>query len=452
MKPLLLLAGIWGITALSTLYAQKTTPPSRLPAFPGAEGAGKWSKGGRGGNAIAVTNLNDSGPGSLRAAVEMREPRTILFRVSGTIELQKPIRIAHPFITIAGQTAPGDGICLKGYDLQIGATHDVIVRYLRCRPGDKTSKASERDAISIWDARDIIVDHCSATWSTDECLSVTNDSDRVTVQHCLIAEALTEHSYGSIIGSHRGAISYLYNLYACNRSRNPRPGGYQTSPGHADDPGPRIDFRHNVLFNWDSGPGYTGAGYLEQPERISMNYVGNYLKPGPDTAAPYRNRAFVIYKGGTAELFLEGNVSGDGTVSRPATPQSDLLIPSSGSILIHRETPLPLEPLTEKENLKAIDAYKRALEIVGASKPTRDAADSSIIDGVRDGTGRRRMTIPDDAWPTLTSKDPLPDQDNDGLPDAWEQSQGLNPSDPTDANKPSSPSGCTHLEVWMNGL
>ncbi|QIF03655.1 pectate lyase [Roseimicrobium sp. ORNL1] len=454
MKPLLLflLLGFSATVALFPLHAKESIPVTRLPAFPGAEGAGKWSKGGRGGKVIAVTNLNDSGPGSLRAAVDMREPRTVIFRVSGTIELQKPIRIAHPFITIAGQTAPGDGICLKGQELQIGATHDVIVRYLRCRLGDKTSKASERDAISIWDARDVIIDHCSATWSTDECLSVTNDSDRVTVQHCLIAEALTEHSYGSIIGSHRGAISYLYNLYACNRARNPRPGGYQTTPGHADDPGPQIDFRHNVIFNWDSGPGYTGAGYADQPERIAMNYVGNYLKPGLDTAATYRDRAFVIYKGATAELYLDGNVSGDGTVSRPATPQSDLLIPSPGCTLIHRETPLPLEPLTEKENLKAIDAYKRALEIVGASKPARDAADTRIVNGVRDGTGRRKMTIPDDAWPTLNNQDALPDQDNDGLPDAWEQSQGLNSNDPSDANKPSTPNGYTHLEVWMNAL
>jgi hypothetical protein len=450
MRRFLLLLCIFYTAATCKLPAEESPPGPRLPAFPGAEGAGKWAKGGRGGKVVAVTNLNDSGPGSLRAAVEMREPRTVIFRVSGTIGLKKPIRIAHPFITIAAQTAPGDGICLKDYDLQIGATHDVVVRYLRCRPGDKTSKASEMDAISLWDARDVIVDHCSATWSTDECLSVTNDSDRVTVQHCIIAEGLTEHSYGSIIGSHQGAISYLYNLYASNRSRNPRPGGYQISPGHAEDPGPRIDFRHNVIFNWDSGPGYTGAGYTDQPERIAMNYVGNYLKPGLDTAAYYRDRAFVIYKGGVAELFLEGNVSGDGSVSRPVSPQSDLLIAMPGCTLIHREIPLPLEPLTE--NLKAADAYKRALDIAGATKPTRDAADTSIIRGVRDGSGRRKMTIPDDAWPLLNSKEAPPDQDNDGLPDAWEQSHGLNASDPTDANTSSSPAGYTHLEVWMNNL
>jgi hypothetical protein len=164
----------------------------RTPAFPGAEGAGQWARGGRGGKVIAVTNLNDAGPGSLREAMDTPGPRTLIFRVSGTIELAKPLRIAHPYLTIAGQTAPGDGICLKGSELQIFSTHDVVIRHLRCRPGDHTSQAGDLDAITLSDAKDVIIDHCSATWSTDECLSVTRDSDRVTVQHCLIAEALTQ--------------------------------------------------------------------------------------------------------------------------------------------------------------------------------------------------------------------------------------------------------------------
>ena len=123
----------------------------RTPAFPGAEGAGKWARGGRGGRAIVVTNLDDSGPGSLRAALAAKGPRTAVFRVSGTINLKTPLRIVEPFITVAGQTAPGDGICLKNYELQIGATHDVIVRHLRCRPGDKTSKPGDMDALTLWD-------------------------------------------------------------------------------------------------------------------------------------------------------------------------------------------------------------------------------------------------------------------------------------------------------------
>lgn len=264
------------ITAL--LPTSAAGEANRTPAFLGAEGAGRWARGGRGGQVIAVTNLNDDGPGSLRAAVETRGPRTVIFHVSGTIELTKPLRVAHPYLTIAGQTAPGDGICLKGSELQIFDTHDIVVRYLRCRPGDQTSQPGDLDAIGISSATDVLIDHCSATWSTDECLSVTRDSDRVTVQHCLIAEALTKHSYGSIIASYRGSISFLHNLYASNRSRNPRPSGHQYETGHEQDPGPRIDFRHNALFNWSYGPGYTGTADATS-ERISMNYVGNYLKP-----------------------------------------------------------------------------------------------------------------------------------------------------------------------------
>ncbi len=421
------------------------------PAFPGAEGAGKWARGGRSGRVISVTNLDDSGPGSLRAALEAREPRTTVFRVSGTIELAKPLRILHPFITVAGQTAPGDGICLKGHELQIGGTHDVIVRHLRCRPGDKNSQAGEVDAISLWDARDVIIDHCSATWSTDECLSVTRDSDRVTVQHCLIAEALTEHSYGSIIASYRGAISFLHNLYASNRSRNPRPGGYQTlpEPGRASDPGPRIDFRHNVIFNWGSGAGYTGAGNLEQAERIAMNYAGNYLKPGADTPAGYRGKAFTIYKGATAELFLEGNQI-EASPPPPAAAQADLLAVYPGSTLILRDAPLDFDPPAEK--LTAATAYARVLENAGAVKPSRDPVDARIVAGIRDGTGRRRLTIEADAWPALRSAEPESDRDGDGLPDAWERAHGLNDADPADAARVAGPEGWTHLELWLNSL
>ena len=422
----------------------------RIPAFPGAEGAGKWARGGRGGRVIAVTNLDDAGPGSLRAALEAREPRTVIFRVSGTIELKTALRILHPFVTVAGQTAPGDGICLKGQELQIGQTHDVVVRHLRCRLGDQTSQAGEKDAITLWDVRDVIVDHCSATWSTDECLSVTRDSDRVTVQHCLIAEALTEHSYGSIIGSYRGAISFLHNLYASNRSRNPRPSGYQAlpEPGRAEDPGPRIDFRHNVIFNWGSGAGYTGAGDAAQPERIAMNYVGNYLKPGPDTPAAYRGKAFTIYKGATAELFVEGN-----QIESPPQPtgaQMDLLAVSPGSTLILRDVPLDLETPSEKSSAEG--TYGKVLESVGAVKPRRDGVDARIIPGVRDGSGRRLLTIAADAWPPLHRTEPEPDGDGDGLPDAWEQTHGLNAADPADAARVASPEGWTNLELWLNSL
>ncbi|MES2598718.1 MAG: pectate lyase [Verrucomicrobiota bacterium] len=440
MKSYLLLSSLLTI-GLSAAEALRT------PAFPGAEGAGMWAKGGRGGRLITVTNVNDSGPGSLRAALETKGPRTVVFSVSGTLELKTPLRIREPSITIAGQTAPGDGICLKNYELQIGQTHDVIIRHLRCRPGDKTSQAGEMDALTIWDSQDVIVDHCSATWSTDECLSVTNNSDRVTVQHCLIAEALTSHGLGSIIGCYRGSISFLHNLYAHNRDRNPRASGYQATAGHADDPGPRIEFRGNTLFNWSSGAGYTGSGKADAPERIAMNYIGNYLKPGADTSTAYRTAAFSIYSGATAELFLDGNQAHQ--PPQPLEFQSELLIVRPGATVILLETPFLFEPPAEK--LTASAAHARVLAIAGASKPKRDAVDTRIITGVRDDTGRQIKTIPEDAWPQLQSTSPEHDTDGDGLPDAWEKAHGLNPMNAADAVL-TTPEGWTHLEVWMNDL
>jgi len=419
---------------------------NRTPAFPGAGGAGKWAKGGRGGKAIAVANLEDAGPGSLRAAVETPGPRTVIFRVSGTIELSKPLRVAHPFLTIAGQTAPGDGICLKGQTLQIFNTHDIVIRNLRCRPGDKTSEAGDLDAISLSDAKDVIIDHCSATWSTDECLSVTRDSDRVTVQHCVIAEGLTKHSYGSIIASYRGAISYLGNLYANNISRNPRPSGHQDEKEHVSEPGPRIDFRNNVIHNWTYGPGYSGPGKPATVERIAMNYVRNTLKPGPDTSAGDRARAFTIFQGGTAELFLDGNQLDP---SLPIRFQSELLTIRPGCTLILRDAPLPFDP--PADNLTARAAYARVLEGVGAVKPARDAVDAGIA-GVREGTGRQKLTIANDAWPVLHGKPPEADSDGDGLPDAWEREHGLDPADGADAARVAGPESWTYLELWLNGL
>ncbi|MEN3940916.1 hypothetical protein WJU23_06465 [Prosthecobacter sp. SYSU 5D2] len=418
------------------------------PAFPGAEGAGKWAKGGRGGIVIPVTNLEDDGPGSLRAAVERKEPRTVIFRVSGTIELKTPLRIRHPFITIAGQTAPGDGICLKGQEFQIGPTYDVIVRHLRCRPGDKTSGAGEMDAISLYSVRDVIMDHCSATWSTDECFSITRNSDRVTVQHCLIAEALTSHALGSIIGAYEGRISFLNNLYASNRARNPRVSGYQAEAGREESRGPQVDFRHNVIFNWYSGAGYTGTGKVTERERIAMNYVGNYLKPGADTLASSRGKAFTISQGATAELYMEGN-----RLDKPQqvlTTQADLLRVNPGSTLILRDTPLDFESLPESPDAGV--TYERVLENAGAVKPQRDAVDERIIAGVRDGTGRQRVTVEEDVWPLLNGGDPLPDQDGDGLPDAWERAHGLDERDARDGAKVAGPEGWTHLEVWLNSL
>lgn len=422
-------------------------PPARTLAFPSAEGAGKWAQGGRGGAVIPVTNLDDSGPGSLRAAAEGQGPRTVIFRVSGTIDLQTPISIKQPFLTIAGQTAPGDGICLKGQSLLISNTHDIIIRHLRCRPGDKTSLPGEMDAISMTSVRDVILDHCSASWSTDECLSVTRDSDRVTVQNCLIAEALTRHALGSIIGSYEGSISFLNNLFASNRSRNPRVSGYQAEAGREGTTGPRVDFRRNVVFNWYSGPGYTGTGKPAEPERIAMNLVGNYFKPGFDTLASQRKLVFTINEGATVDLFMADNFS-EGNPD--AATQLELLLIKPGAVLTSRDTPNPHEP--PARSMTAQQAYEAVLATVGATQPKRDDVDGRIIASVRDGTGRQPSELATDAWPLFRSTAPLLDRDGDGLPDAWEEIHGLNPEDPADANRIIGPDGWTHLELWLNSI
>ncbi|HEY6167986.1 MAG TPA: pectate lyase, partial [Verrucomicrobiae bacterium] len=267
-------ASALAVLAVATLISSANG--ARVPAFPGAEGAGTFATGGRGGRVIYVSNLNDSGPGSLREAVEAKGPRTVLFKTSGTIELRHPLRVREPFLTIAGQSAPGDGICLKRCSFMI-ETHDVVVRFIRSRLGPEGGKAE--DAISIGTgARNVIADHCSASWSVDELLSTSGTNiNGVTVQWCIIAEALNksvhpkgEHGYGSLIRAD-GDVTYHHNIYAHNKSRNPRPGSYGEGRGLL------LDFRNNLIYDWGERAGYTS----EDPATI--NYVANYLKSGPST-------------------------------------------------------------------------------------------------------------------------------------------------------------------------
>jgi len=221
---------------------------SDLPAFPGAEGFGAQTPGGRGGKVIPVVNLNDSGPGSLRAACEAEGARIVIFRVAGIIDLKKNIKVTEPFLTLAAQTAPGDGICLRGFALEI-RTHDVIVRYLRSRPGAGSGK--EVDAMDVGSgAHDVVIDHCSATWAVDENLSPSGSISNVTVQWCLIAEGLNHsihhkgaHGYGSLVRA-VGGLSLHHNLWAHNNARNPRLGENYHQP-----PYPTFDVRNNVIYN-----------------------------------------------------------------------------------------------------------------------------------------------------------------------------------------------------------
>jgi pectate lyase len=422
--------GLTFVLGCGSMAAAQTTPPTTAPkhlAFPTAEGFGANAVGGRGGRVIYVTNLNDSGPGSLREAVTATGPRNVVFAVSGTIQLQTRLTIREPFLTIAGQTAPGDGICLSGQDTLI-QSHDVIVRHIRFRPGDILP--GEKDALSIVDGVNVIIDHCSATWSIDEALSTTKGSNGVTVQWCIIAEALHNsqhakgnHGYGGIMQGE--AITYHHNLYAHNRSRNPRPqSGYS-------------DFRNNVIYDWNGM-----AGYAED-NTFRFNYVNNYLKPGPGTVSD-RNIAF--HTGKTkAQMYSSGNVL-EG-VNKPGEDDKALIKVRNGGVMVEKPFDFPAIKMDSAEV-----AYQRVLENVGATLPKRDAVDARIIATVRDGTGKLLDSQKEvGGWPELKSQPAPADADKDGLPDAWEAKYQLSSSDASDQAKDADGDRYTNLEEYFNG-
>ncbi len=424
---LALLAGAALLAALIALGAMAEGPQG-LPAFPGAEGFGANTPGGRGGKILIVSNLNDSGAGSLRAACEAQGPRIVVFRVPGVIDLLSAIRITEPFITIAGQSAPGAGICLKRNGLSID-THDVVVRHIRSRPGDISGK--EVDGLAVGgNSRRVIIDHCSVSWAVDENLSPSGNIADVTVQWSIISEALNRsvhgkgaHGYGSLARA-AGGLSLHHNLWASNSSRNPRPGDNYGRP-----PFPTIDVRNNAIYN----PG--GGNVIG--ENVTINYAGNYIKPGPDTVLDamfnptekYSIRAFI--KGN----FVEGRMAFDKWFSKP--------VEMAGKAA---ETP----------EITAIDAkiaFLKVLDEAGATLPVRDAVDARVVAGVRNGTGR----IIDSqwevgGWPEYRAARPPADTDRDGMPDEWERARGLDPKNPADAAAQSKTGGYSNVEDYLNSL
>lgn len=446
--PVLTLSAALILSALSLISASA----DKQLAFPGAEGFGAYSKGGRGGQVLHVANLKDEGPGSLRWAVEQEEPRTIVFDVSGTITLSRNMRIETPFITIAGQTAPGDGICLKGATLNV-RTHDVIIRYLRCRLGDGTEgngSLQGKDTIGVDNGKDIIVDHCSASWSLDEVLSAAShdpDLTRVTVQWCFITEGLNPdgHSFGSLIRGTGGAkYSYLNNLYANNRGRNPRPGNYDSHPHDEDPEGLLLDFRNNVIYNWAGGY----AGYNADKRSVTrLNYVGNYLIPGPDSDANG-----IAYETGSPfnRTFFEGNIYNGKLPDNPWDLVQFRRGWSDAEIRDYKQSkPFETGPILPED---ANTAYQRVLQTGGANLPKRDAVDTRIVNDVKQRTGKIIKSQEDvGGWPTLNSAPAPTDTDRDGMPDAWETAHGLNPNDPEDRNAVGE-GGYTRLEEYLNEL
>jgi hypothetical protein len=423
---------------LSTVFGIScglSEPAARVPAFEGAEGFGAYAVGGRGGRVYEVTNLNDSGPGSLRAAVKAKGPRIVVFRVSGSIALESSLYIKNPYITIAGQTAPGDGICLKDNVLGISADH-VVVRYVRCRPGDNTKSPS--DAVSISSGQNIIVDHCSASWSVDETLSASTRGQlgNVTVQWCIISESLDKsthqkgaHGYGSLIrGGWGNGYTFHHNLYAHHQARLPRPGNYNDRASDPD--GFILDFRNNIIYNWGgSAAGYNADGSSGTDSITKMNFIGNYYKRGADSRGDFAFSESTP----SAKAYFEGNFMNGNC---PLDPWSLVTFRgfSREQLSAYRQPgPIPV-PLVATED--ALTAYRRVLASAGATMPKRDAVDARIVGDVANGTGR----IIDDedevgGWPELKAEKPPTDSDHDGMPDTWERTRGLNPDDCDDGPK-----------------
>lgn len=451
----------------------------RLRAFPGAEGGGMYTTGGRGGKVYHVTNLNDSGEGSLRWAISQSGPRTIVFDVAGTIELKSTLTIKNGELTIAGQTAPGGGICLKNYSVQINA-NNVIIRYMRFRMGDETKQ--ENDAIWGRYYSDIILDHCSMSWSTDECSSFYANKN-FTMQWCLIGESLRasvhgkgNHGYGAIWGGKNA--SFHHNLLTCHSSRNPRFDHPQLYEGYLSTHRGHVDYRNNVVYNWGDNSSYGGEGGW-------INMVGNYYKPGP---ASKQRKYFIdansYYSSGNTQynyprLYLEGNYHAGSYATELNTDNWKGVYWHDGtSVGDYAGAKLStLQPIRKDDTEPcytsthtAQQAYEQVLTYVGASL-WRDAVDSRLVGDARSGkatytSGGNGSTggIIDTqsavgGWPQLTAtaeeiKRASTDTDEDGIPDYYEELLGLDPALASDAAAISlDPEGLySNLEVYLHYL
>ncbi|WP_022822748.1 pectate lyase family protein [Hymenobacter norwichensis] len=471
-------------------YAPWAAKPSDLPqssrlAFPGAEGGGAHVFGGQGGKVYVVKSLADSGPGTLREALEQGGARIIVFNVAGIIKLQSPIIIRAPYVTIAGQTAPGDGICVAGESIWIN-THDVVVRYLRFRRG-ATDVARRDDGLGGNPVGNIIIDHVSASWGLDENMSIyrhvyhnpeTGKADKlptvnVTIQNSIFSEGLDtyNHAFGSTIGGLNSL--FTRNLWANNIARNPSVGMYGD-----------FNFANNVVFNWWNRSADGGDNKSE------YNFVNNYYKPGPitPTSQPISYRILKPESGRDKDaknLFGKAYVAGNvvdgnakvtqdnwaGGVQIEGVPEADKVVAA-----IKAEKPFTLPNMGTV--LSAQEAYQYVLANAGCTLPKRDAVDARIVEDVRTGKItyaknaqptpqspyiKRRLPadsykqgiITDPAqvggYPTYAGK-PYADADNDGMPDAWEKAHNLNPKNAADATQDRDKDGYANIEEYLNSV
>jgi hypothetical protein len=451
---------LWGValSSLAVVFFATAGFTSEVPAFPGAEGFGRFASGGRGGDVYAVTNLNDSGPGSLREGFRFAKgPRTIVFEVSGTIELKSRLLLEKSSITIAGQTAPGDGITLKDYTFQIKNATNVIVRYLRCRLGDQNKAKGAKggdDTLNTEDTDRVIFDHCSLSWAIDG----THDLRRCgnfTLQWCILSEALNEslHNKGqhAMCASYRdlsGNISLHHSLFATCRDRHPTLGSAQTPPRYI------VDFRNNVIYNWSAGGTANFADHF-------INCVNNLFLPGPMTDPA---RLPIAMKGSLPDL-AKGHMAGNVFERRDdltrdnyaaldfkrwLTPESKYLY--RGTLADWKVDAEPDMGANRPQTQAAMEAGTLVLASAGASLQ-RDAVDRRVVDDVRNRRGQLINSQEQvGGWPALRGTQAQKDSDHDGMPDAWETAHGLNPNDPSDGKAGRDSDGYTNLEEYLNSL
>lgn len=465
--PLIVCISQW-LTACSQQNKISVTPTVNevAIAFPGAEGFGKYTTGGRGGKVYIVSNLDDKGPGSFREAAEAKGKRIITFSISGTIHLETKLSIKGD-ATIAGQTAPGDGICLADNSVSLGGDN-IIVRYIRFRMGDKYQKGGMVDGNGGDDAfggtkrKNIIVDHCSISWSTDEVFSVYA-GDSTTLQWNIISEPLNysyhfetgdkdyeHHGYGAIWGGLH--LTAHHNLFAHCNNRCPRFNGTRHTPTEF------VDYRNNVIYNWGSNNIYAGEGG-------TYNIVNNYFKYGPNTNKNVRYRICNPGKNetiGFGKWFANGNYVDESN----AVTKDNYLGVDMGNGGTEDDKKICVQsqpfPALELPAETAADAYSAVLKNAGASYK-RDTLDERIV---RDVTGRTGSFIDVqgnyphgteyektvNAWPALKSLPAQKDSDKDGIPDEWETKQGLNPNDAADAPGYNLDKYYTNIEVYINSL
>ncbi|MFC3160778.1 hypothetical protein SAMN05443633_105126 [Chryseobacterium arachidis] len=435
-------------------------------SFPGAEGFGRYTTGGRGGKVYFVTKLtDDSSEGTLRYALEQKGARYVVFKTGGTIYLESPLKIKEGNVTIAGQTAPGDGITVANYETFVGADN-VIIRYMRFRMGDQ--KNFEGDALGARFIKNLMVDHCSMSWSTDETVSIYAN-ENTTLQWCVIAESLRNsvhqkgaHGYGGIAGGK--FASFHHNLYANHDSRNPRLGEYAGSKFALTD---LTDFRNNVIYNWGHNNIYGGEG-------MNVNIINNYYKPGPASLNKKRIAAIDKNQKPDTEVYniwgkyyISGNViEGNPEISKDNWTQGVFAqMKTSYNVTEKDKNSIKInQPHDIQNNVKTDspkEAYDKILQIGGASF-IRDAIDYNILKDVKNGgftyKGSKGSTngIIDSqndvgGFPTLKQGIPLPDSDNDGMPDEWEIKHQLNPK-VANANGRDLDKNYDNIEVYFNDI